>query len=377
MNIAIYAFSGDPITYGHMDIIERASKVFGKVLVGIGINPSKEYMFSLDERKLMAEKSTAHLSNVDVVSFKGLLVDYAYENGIFVIVKGVRNASDFNYENILHQVGESQKLGIDTYILFAKPELAHISSSIVKSIQNEQGLVHEYVPLYVKLCLEERISNQFIIGVTGEIGSGKSYISCKFEEIAKAKGITVHNLDLDKIGHNILGKLKEPKYQQVREQIIETFGSRVDVGDGTINRKVLGDIVFNDSVALNKLNAIMYTPMLVRIRRNLYGKKGLILIDAALMVETDMTYLCNNNIILVNTDISSQKRRLKGKGFSDEQIDRRLKSQYCYQDKKKMMEQIISRDKQGYIWTIDNFDSSDGSEIKLLFENIIGELKVK
>lgn len=74
----------------------------------------------------MAKQSLTHIPNVEVVSFSGLLVDYAYENGVSVIVKGVRNGEDFNYENILHQVGESQKLGIDTFILFAKPALGHV-----------------------------------------------------------------------------------------------------------------------------------------------------------------------------------------------------------------------------------------------------------
>ena len=171
---AMYAFSGDPITYGHIDIIARASSAFDHVVAGIGANPDKKYMFNLEERTEMAKRSLTRFKNVEVASFQGLLVDYAYEQGIEVIVKGVRNAADFDYENVLHEVGVSQKLGIDTHILFARPELAHVSSSAVKSIQKEQGLIHEYVPLYVKQCLEARMSEQYIVGVTGEIGAGKS-----------------------------------------------------------------------------------------------------------------------------------------------------------------------------------------------------------
>ena len=187
MKRAIYAFSGDPITYGHIDIIKRALKGFDEIVVAIGVNPDKKYMFSLDERKEMAEKSLAGIPSTKVVSFEGLLVDYAYENDIPVIIKGIRDQVDTDYEKIIHQVGESQELDIETYILFARPELSHISSSTVKAIQKEHGRIEKYVPLYVKQCLEAKMSGQYIVGITGEIGAGKSYVSEKFIQLGKER----------------------------------------------------------------------------------------------------------------------------------------------------------------------------------------------
>lgn len=377
MKKAIYAFSGDPITYGHIDIIERASKAFDKVIVGIGVNPSKKYTFSLEERTEMARRSLAHMHNIEVISFQGLLVDYAYENGIEFVVKGVRNFSDFDYENVLHQVGESQKLGIDTHILFAKPELAHVSSSAVKAMQQDHGLIHEYVPLYVKQCIEAKISGQYIIGVTGEIGAGKSYVSQKFAEFGKDRGINVHNIELDDIGHQILSKLKEPRYKQVRKQIEDTFG-KVRLADGTIDRKALGEIVFNDSEALKKLNEIMYTPLIVRIRKELRDKSGLILFNAALIAESNMAYLCNNNTILVYIDKDAQQKRLAQRNLTVEQIERRLASQYRFEQKKNKLEEAINQHKQGKIWVIDNSnEDKSNDEIKKVFQEVIKELNVK
>ncbi len=373
----MYAFSGDPITYGHIDIIERASKVFDKVMVGIGANPKKQYTFSLEERTEMAKKSLKRFSNVEVVSYSGLTAYYAYENGINVIVKGVRNSADFDYEDMQDEVHKSQKLGgIDTHILFARPELAHISSSTVKGIQIEQGLIHEYVPLYVKQCLEARLSGQYIVGITGEIGSGKSYVSRKFCDIGKTKGISVHNVELDRVGHQILGELKEPIYEEIRRQIIDTFGEKIRKPDGMIDRKALGEIVFNDNNSLDKLNAIMSTPMLVRLRRELYDKKGLILVDAALIAESNISYLCNNNVVLVNVDKQTQETRLKTRNLTHEQIQRRLMGQFPFKDKKEKLEKAIQRDNQGKIWTIDNSENSD-KKIKNVFENIVSELNVK
>lgn len=377
MTKAIYAFSGDPITYGHIDVIKRASKVFDKVIAGIGANPDKKYDFSLEERTEMACRSLANIPNAKVESFQGLLVDYAYENSIPVIVKGVRNSADFNYENVLHQVGESQKLGIETYILFAKPRLAHVSSSSVKAIQKEQGLIHEYVPLYVKQKLEAKISGQYVIGITGEIGCGKSYVSEKFEDLGKKKEIPVHNIELDNIGHQILEDLTEPKYQEIRETIIKTFGDEIKLPDGKISRKALGEIVFNDYTKLEKLNEMMYTPLIVRLRRELYNKKGLILLNAALIAETAMAYLCNNNVVLIDADRQSQQRRLKERNLTQEQIKRRLASQYNYYQKKGKLEETINREKQGKLWLIENSDNSDEKEIEKTFENIVEEMEVK
>ena len=379
MTTAMYAFSGDPITFGHIDIIKRASKVFDKVVVGIGVNPSKNYLFTLEERLSLAKKSLIDLNNVKVVSFSGLLVDYAYENDIDVIVKGVRNSADFDYENILHQVGDSQKLGIDTFILFARPELAHVSSSIVKGIQKEQGFVHEYVPLNVKQEIERKLSNQFIIGVTGEIGSGKSFVCEQILELCKEKGIEAHNIELDHLGHKILSELKDEKYEKIRNQLIKTFGENIKKSDGTIDRKILGEIVFNNNEKLKQLNEIMYTPILVRLRKEIYGKKGLIIINAALIAESNLTYLCNNNVLVVKVDKDIQKQRLFSRKLTSEQIDRRLNSQFDYIQKKNNLEEIIVKNNYGKLWIFDNSEEFNKNKevLNKIIDNIIKELNLK
>ena len=374
MAIAMYAFSGDPITYGHIDIIRRAAAVFDRLLVGIGVNPRKGYLFSLEERTEMARLCLKNLPNVTVTSFSGLLVDYAYENGVSVVVKGVRNPEDFNYENVLHQVGESQKLGIDTHILFARPELGHVSSGAVKEIQRNQGSIHEYVPLLVKQRLEERLSGQYVVGLAGEMGSGKSHICNAL--VSLGIDIPVHNIELDHIAHTVLSELCEPAYQQVRERIAKTFGKNLLDKRGFVNRKALGEIVFNDAEQLRELNQMMYRPITVRLRREMMGKKGLILINAALLVETDMTHLCNNNVVLVHVDEDAQKRRLTQRDLTDDQIRTRVACQYNYEQKKTRLREIIARDDHGQVWTIDNSDDVDTESLRSLLNNVIENLGI-
>jgi len=354
---AIYAFSGDPITYGHINIIKRAAEAFPGLVVAIGVNPDKIYTFTLEERRIMASLALGSIPNVHVTAFEGLLVDFAYEQDISVIIKGVRNAADFNYERTLHQVGESQKLGIDTHILFADPTLAHISSKAVKQIyKNNYGDIHEFVPLYVKQMIERKLSNQLFIGVTGEIASGKStfcYIATSL------KGSKIHNIDMDVIAHDILSARTrgEPLYRRVRLQIIEEFGKEI-VGDNKeISRKVLGDIVFRDKEKMEILNDLLRTPILVRFKREIANKEGIILVNSALLAEADMLYLCNNNVILTKVDDEVKRKRLKERGLDDKQIDDRLSCQYSFSEKRRRIAQQIALDNHGFTIVYDSSDS--------------------
>jgi len=377
MTIAMYAFSGDPITYGHVDIVKRASMTFAEVIVGIGINPDKKYTFTIEERLDMARKALVSIRNVRVVQFQGLLVDYAKENAVNVIVKGVRDANDFNYEMLLHNVGDSQKQGIDTFLLPARKELMHVSSSAVKALQKEQGLVHEYVPLYVKQRLEERVSGQFVLGVVGTIGSGKSYVAEKFIEYGKLHHLEVHNIDLDRISQQILGSLEEPYYRSVRESIVREFGRQIQQRDGFISRKALGEIIFSDRRALKIIDGILYEPILLRLRKEMYGKKGLMLLNGALLAEINWIYLCNNNVVLVKCDRESQVRRLRQRGLKDEQIEKRVSSQYGFDRKKEIIVARIREDYQGSLIEVENSDHGGGEAIERAFGKVMEILDVK
>lgn len=324
---ALYAFSGDPITKGHIDLIERAYRLFPNLTIGIGVNPEKKYTFSLEERLDMVKHCTRHLPNINIISYTGLLVDFVYENNIDVVIRGIRNSKDLNDEYTLHLAQKSQGMQFETVPLFTAPELSHISSSVVKAMTKEQGKLISFVPMYVKQKLEEKMLGQHIISVTGTIGSGKSYVTEKFVEIGKSRGIEVHNIDLDKISHDILNTLKEPKYIEIRETIVKSFGESVRNLDNSINRKKLGEIVFNDPDKLAILDEIMQNPIEERMRREMYGKKGLILINAALLLEKNLLHYSNNNILITTVNKEKQLERLKKRGLDENQISRRISSQ--------------------------------------------------
>jgi dephospho-CoA kinase len=227
-------------------------------------------------------------------------------------------------------------------------------------LQKSQGLVHDYVPLSVKTALEKKLANQVLVGITGEIASGKTYLAEQLMKIGKQQGRRVHNLDLDQLAHQIQDKLSEPQYQAVRQQIIDEFGAGIQKKNGLINRKKLGELVFNNPEKLDKLNQIMWKPVLVRLRRELQGKEGVVLINSALLAEANLLAVCNNRIILTEVDEKTQKQRLKKRGLTASQIKRRLAGQFSANKKRQLIEESLQKHFFGTLWQVtDQADLTD------------------
>lgn len=207
------------------------------------------------------------------------------------------------------------------------------------------------------------MSQQFLLSITGEIGAGKSYISQKIKELGQSKGIDVHVIDIDKIDHQILGELLEPLYIKTREEIAQIFGNELMSSNTFINRKKLGEIIFHHTESLDKFNAILYKLLLLRLRRELYEKRGLIILDSALISESKMSYLTNNHSILVKVNQTIQRQRLVQRGYTDKQIVSRLNSQFNESIKKKMILECIEKDYHGKLWEIENSDAENNDRI--------------
>ena len=143
---AIYPGSFDPLTLGHLDVIERAALIFPRLLVAVVVNPQKrEPLFTLDERKAMIVAATKHLPNVEVEDFRGLLAEFAKGAGADVIVKGLRVVSDFENEMSTALMNRSLS-GIDTMFVPSDPKYSFVSSSLVKEVFFLGGEIDPYVP---------------------------------------------------------------------------------------------------------------------------------------------------------------------------------------------------------------------------------------
>ena len=146
MRVAIYPGSFDPITNGHLDIIERGSKVFDKLIVGVLVNIDKRGLFSIEERVELIKRVTSHLENVEVVSFNGLLVDLAKRNNARVILKGLRAVSDFEYEFQMALMNSQLDSEVETLFMTTSAANSFLSSSSVKQVAKFGGDIKGLVP---------------------------------------------------------------------------------------------------------------------------------------------------------------------------------------------------------------------------------------
>ncbi len=146
MRIAVYPGSFDPITNGHLDIIERASKIFDKVIVGVLNNKNKKPKFTSDERVMLIRTVTKHLDNVETASFDGLLVDFARENSASVIIKGLRTVNDFEYEFQMALLNKTLDNDCETMFMMTNSKYSYISSSMVNELAGYKGDLAGLVP---------------------------------------------------------------------------------------------------------------------------------------------------------------------------------------------------------------------------------------
>ena len=146
MRIGIYPGSFDPVTLGHLDIIERASRLVDKLIIGVLVNGTKKPMFSLEERVALLKEVTKDMPNVVVEANTGLLVDFAKEKNATVIFRGLRAVSDFEYELQIAQTNHKLNPNVDTVFLTTSVEYSYVSSSIVREVASYDGDISQFVP---------------------------------------------------------------------------------------------------------------------------------------------------------------------------------------------------------------------------------------
>lgn len=160
MKTIIYSGTFNPITKGHVNLVERASTLFDKVIIAIAYSAAKKPMFSLDERITLCQQSLTHLDNIEVFGFENLLVDFAKSKNTKTVLRGVRTIADFEYENQLASMNNAMYPGFETVFLTAPAHLSHISSTLVREIASMGGDVTDFVPTPVNTALNQRHNTQ-------------------------------------------------------------------------------------------------------------------------------------------------------------------------------------------------------------------------
>ena len=159
MKNAVYPGSFDPMTLGHLDVIERAAQMFDTLTVSVLNNMAKSPLFSVEERVKILEEATAHLKNVKIDSFSGLLIDYCAEKDVHIVIRGLRAITDFEYELQIAQTNRKLSKGsVDTIFLTTSLEYAYLSSSSVKEIASFHGDISQCVPPFLVDRILEKYS---------------------------------------------------------------------------------------------------------------------------------------------------------------------------------------------------------------------------
>jgi len=161
MTVAICPGTFDPITCGHLDVIQRARRYFDRFIVAVAANPAKRPLLTLEERVYLLQRATEGMENVEVASFDTLLVDFARKVGATAIIKGLRALSDFEYEFQMAQINQAMDEKIETFFVMANPQYTFISSSAVREVASYGGCVTGLVPKNIEKELMEMLKKKF------------------------------------------------------------------------------------------------------------------------------------------------------------------------------------------------------------------------
>lgn len=156
---AIYPGTFDPMTNGHFDLVERASRIFDHLIVAVASNPGKNPLFTVDERVELAIQAVANLPNVEVVGFSGLLAQFAEDNNANILVRGLRAVSDFEFEFQLANMNRRLNRNLESVFLTPSEENSFISSTLVKDVARHHGDISQFVPSLIKEAVDRKIKS--------------------------------------------------------------------------------------------------------------------------------------------------------------------------------------------------------------------------
>lgn len=357
-NVGLFALSGDPIHYGHQSIIDKASSLCNKLYVLISENDDKigKYLFSLEERVLLAKRLLSQYSNVEVISIgvNKVLTDTYLKYGCDVLFRGVRNDKDIEYEKFSLKIHHMIHPMNNKFLFTSLLDEGKISSSLVKTLASHH-IDLNFVPCFIKQAIEEK-NSIYKFGVTGQMATGKSTIAKKLSYLLSGRyhGIYQNKAVQHIVSHISIDDLvtrfwesKDPGYIKAKtniyEKLSEVGGKDLTDSSGNVNKQNVASIIFKfpeikqfvETTTAPFIN-LMYRDELALLSmkvKRCENTKGIVILDWAQLAEMNMGRWVNHNVIIV--DSPDQKLMAEKRSLTYEELNERLKHQLSADEKEK------------------------------------------
>ncbi len=358
----LVALSADPVHYGHLDLIQIAKLECKHLLVLVANNDEKRnsYLFAKNERINFVRKLLHGMADVEVIESSTEILSDTYLNfGCDVLFRGIRDQKDQVYEETQMKYHKMIYPKLNPIFLKFSGEKSNISSSLVKAFTKHHIDISNYVPIFVKKALEERINNQYKIAVTGGIAVGKSWVTDTLVKTCNDRGVHTTAINFD----NLIRLIYEEstpgsiKMRRELEYLCLEAGSQISIlnQDGTVNRPVLGRFIFSHPSNDVRIRVQELTQPLVdakyREALNRAGS-GLIIIEWAQLAEMDMGRLTNHNVIVV--DSPDRSFFIEQRKISQEDFKNKTKFQWTAEKKSQVLESAARKDGVGHIIQFSN-----------------------
>ncbi len=380
--VVVFSGSFDPWTYGHEAVVRDYLKMNpnSKVKVVIWVNPGKKWTFSPEQRKILIEKTlwSDIKDKVEVEIFEWIIADYVYENWYSHIIKWIRDDTDFVYEKDIASLSKRFSWDVMTSFIPQIDSLkTWISSSSLKALSQFWWDVYADADPIVREALRMKTKWQWIVWLTGWIGSGKSTFWKWLDKFSEDLNLNIHYLNLDEITNEIHTKIDEniKVYQITRNKLAQNFWSDILKIDWTTNKKKLWEIVFNNSEKMSELMDIMLEPLIYFLKKkiNNINTPWIILVEWAIIFDRGLTYLFDENIINIWVSIEKQRERIMQRDwFTKKQAELRLKNQISKNERINWIKEIQSKYNDRFFLDInwDNYEINNVyNEIKSEYKN--------
>jgi len=354
--LGVLPLSGNPVSFGHLHLIERSRQQCDRLIVLLANSDSKDnYLFTLPEREAMMRRATSHMPGVEVMSSDGLLVDFFLKEGCDVVFRGARGQADMAYEHALIEQHASIYPPIRTCFEFPKTDFAfaHISSTLIRTRVRHHLHVDHLAPLFVQQALQERVHDQYLLAVTGGIASGKSYVARKLVE--RFSNNFAHHINVDELIRRLYDEQTRGA-QKIRETLAQLFGDDVLYDDRKrVDRTKLKERLFISTIPLEVVSTLqdITSPHIDRLYREaLKGKRGLILLEWAQLAEMKMNRWTNNNVLVVQAE--DIETNMCERGVDPSVREELSKQQWATNKKIDYLDEQVVEDGSGQVMTLLN-----------------------